>query len=164
MSHDSRPDYLDAADLAALALALAPLPLAPDRRAALRQRVLARAAAAAAPMHVVRAAEGAWLPLLPGVSIKFLQVDAQAAVHSSLWRLDPGAGLPAHGHHAEEECLVLDGTVHYAGTDYGRGDFLLARAGRPHAAFHSQGGALLYIRGELSAPLAALARRAGWGV
>ncbi len=162
MSNDSRPDRLDDATLAALALALAPQPLAPARRASLRARVLTRAAAA--PMHVVRAAEGAWLPLLPGVSIKFLQVDAQAAVHSSLWRLDPGAGLPAHGHHAEEECLVLDGTVHYAGTDYGRGDFLLARAGRPHAAFHSPGGALLYIRGELSAPLAALARRAGWGV
>ena len=160
-THDSQ-DRLDPSLIAVLAAELAPVEFPGIRRAALRERVLANATASKPSlMHVVRAQEGQWWSLLPGVAIKFLHVDAARATQSSLWRLDAGASLPSHGHDADEECVVLEGTVRYAGSDYGRGDFLLARAGLQHEHFETLGGTMLYIRGELSAPLAGLARKAG---
>jgi len=158
--HPDHPDRPDAALILALGQELQLAPLSASRRAALRARVLT-AAAAPSLMSVVRAEEGTWLPLLPGLAIKFLRVDVAARSQSSLWRLDPGAQIPAHPHSAEEECIVLEGSVRFGGCDYGRGDFLLARAGLEHDHFDCADGALLYIRSELTAPLAALARRSG---
>ncbi|MEO8673472.1 MAG: cupin domain-containing protein [Tahibacter sp.] len=171
MSRRTDPtDRPDAALIQALGLELRIEPLPAARRAALRGRVLAAATLTLQPpsaesttlMSVVRAGEGNWLPLLPGLSIKFLRVDVAARSQSSLWRLDPGAQIPAHPHSAEEECIVLEGSVRFGGRDYGRGDFLLARAGLQHDRFDCADGALLYIRSELTAPLAALARRDGF--
>jgi anti-sigma factor ChrR (cupin superfamily) len=159
MSTDDSQDRLEPSLAAALAAALAPAEFSSVRRARLRERVLASAKPSL--MHVVRAQEGQWLSLLPGVAIKFLHIDPARATQSSLWRLDAGASLPSHGHAADEECIVLEGTVRYADSDYGRGDFLLARAGLQHEHFETLGGTTLYIRGELSAPLAGLARKAG---
>lgn len=177
--HSENPDRPDAALIQALGLELRVEPLPAARRLVLRERVLAaastasstaatatdapmsRVADAASLMSVVRADEGAWLSLLPGLSIKFLRVDARARSQSSLWRLDPGAQIPEHPHSADEECVVLEGRVQFGGRDYTRGDFLLARAGLHHDRFDCPDGALLYIRSELTAPLAALARRNG---
>ena len=129
------------------------------RRARLRERVLARASAQPEKpslASILRADEGRWVALLPNVFLKPLRVDRVAGTQTSLWRLDPGAHIPAHTHTAEEECLVLDGDISWEGVQYGRGDFLLARAGLHHTAFTTQGGALLMIRSELTPFLDAL--------
>ena len=163
MTTDQSQDHLDDTLAAALAGELLPAPWSSERRAALRARVLAAVQPVPAPslMQVVRADEGQWLSLLPGVAIKFLHIDAKTATQSSLWRLDRGARIPTHGHDADEECIVLEGSVNYAGQEYRKGDFLLARAGLQHEAFDTATGTTLYIRSELSSSLADLARRAG---
>lgn len=157
---DNRDPALPPEITAAIAAAFAPQALAPGRRDALRARVLA-AARVPGPMHVVRAGEGDWHVLLPGVAIKFLHLDARTATQSSLWRLDPGAVVPGHPHEADEECIVLEGTIRFGDDRYDRGDYLLARPGLDHEPFSAPDGALLYIRSGLSRPLEQLARRAG---
>jgi len=161
MTTDQSQDHIDDALAAALAGELLPAPWPGERRAALRARVLAAARPAPSLMQVVRADEGRWLALLPGVAIKFLHIDPRTSTQSSLWRLDRGARIPTHGHDADEECIVLEGSVNYAGQEYRQGDFLLARAGLQHEAFDTATGTTLYIRSELSPALADLARCAG---
>lgn len=133
-----------------LALALAGLlpdaPPAPERAAALRARILARARTGRA--RAVRAEEGDWVPFLPGIRIKTLRLDAQAGTQTTLWHIDPGASIPAHPHSHEEECLVLSGSIVHEGVAYHAGDFLLAAPGERHQEFSCPGGALLLIRGE----------------
>lgn len=133
-----------------LALALAGLlpdaPPAPDRGAALRARILATAKAGRA--RTVRADEGEWAPFLPGIRVKTLRLDAEAGTQTTLWRIEPGASIPAHPHSHEEECLVLSGSIVHDGVAYHAGDFLLAGPGERHKEFSCPDGALLLIRGE----------------
>ncbi len=162
MSDEKDHALADAPDVVeALAGALAPVALTAERRAALRTRVIASASADEAPplMEVRLAEEGAWVALLPRVSLKALRVDAVAGTHTSLWRLDPGARIPAHDHHGEEECLIVSGSVLFEGRVYREGDYLLARPGLRHAEFESPDGAVLLIRGELTPHLAAVFSR-----
>jgi anti-sigma factor ChrR (cupin superfamily) len=157
------PAVLDATAIAALASALPAQSPSPERRAALRARVLEaiRVPIASAAGIVVTAEEGQWLPFIPGIAIKFLRVDRQQRTQTSLWRLQAGAVIPEHDHVADaEECLILEGTMLMHGRRYGTGDFLLAPAGLHHDVFVSPTGALLMIRSELTAPLDQLAVRA----
>lgn len=144
----------------ALLDALAPVALAPARNVALRARVLA-IAAPPEPV-IVRAGERPWLAFLPGVKLQPLRVDREQCTQTSLWRLDAGATIPPHDHTGEEECLVLEGSVDFEGQLYVAGDFLLAPPGLHHTEFVSPGGAVLMIRSELSGPIDALFRSAGF--
>ena len=145
--------------LAALLSALPEARLDAGRKARLRERVLARAAAAGEPeplMRILRAGEGEWRTFLPRIHLKLLRLDPERGTQTSLWRLDPGAVIPAHDHAGEEECLILEGGVTWDDVVYGPGDYLLARPGLRHTAFHSERGALLMIRSELTPELEAL--------
>jgi anti-sigma factor ChrR (cupin superfamily) len=132
--------------LGALVESLAPAPLSPDRRAAVRERVMQRTTGAT----ILRADEGRWHAILPGVRVRALRVDAEARTQTSLWRLAAGASIPEHEHHDEEECLVLEGNITWDGKLYAKGDYLLARPGLHHTEFRSPDGALLMIRSELT--------------
>ena len=118
-AHHSPDDML----LAALA-GLLPEQL-PDNavRLALRERILAHALKPKA-MTVVRADEGQWQPIMQGIQVKSLRKGD--GTETTLWRMDPGAIVPAHPHRQQEECLVLEGSVVHAGVEYFPGDFLLA--------------------------------------
>ncbi len=141
-----RDEHIDAALAARLALELAPVEPAPEARLRMRQRLLGRCESG--PQQVVRAAEGAWRPIFPGVRVKTLQRDEAGDSQTTLWRLDPGAAIPAHGHRRDEECLVLEGSIEEGGTRYEAGDYVLARQGSRQEAVRSASGALLLIRGE----------------
>jgi anti-sigma factor ChrR (cupin superfamily) len=159
MSRDPQFDRIgdDPTLLATLLGGIEPVALEPQRKAALRQRVLERAAASAVPqMEVLLDGEGRWVKLLPMVYLKPLRIDREKREQTSLWRLEPGAVVPAHDHTADEECLVLDGKLLWDGVEYGRGDYLLARKGLHHTQFTSPTGALLMIRSELSPELEAV--------
>jgi anti-sigma factor ChrR (cupin superfamily) len=147
-------DALSATLIAQLAAGLELQPLTAARRAALKQRVL-HSIAEPQPTGsaVVKAGAGNWVNLIPGVSIKALRIDAQQRTHTSLWRLEPGAVLPEHDHHAEEECLVVAGSVDWSGATYVEGDYLLARPGFRHTEMRSTNGATLLLRGELTPSL-----------
>jgi anti-sigma factor ChrR (cupin superfamily) len=139
--HESPDDIL----LAALAGLLPAEEPAPSVRLAMRERLLARITKPAG-MTVLRADEGEWRPLLPGIRIKSLRKGD--GTETTLWRIDAGASVPAHPHRQQEECLVLEGSVVMSGVEYGVGDYLLAHAGLDHETFHSPRGALLMIRSE----------------
>lgn len=144
MSHAGRPDDLLHAALAGLVPDDRPTP---DVAGRLRATLMARLPRA--PLAVTRAGDGTWRPLLPGVRLKTLREDeAEGGTQTCLWRLEPGAVIPGHVHAADEECLVLEGSVVYDDVEYHAGDFLLARRGEAHGPFHAPRGALLLIRGE----------------
>lgn len=154
LERELRDDDVTGALLEALA------PVAPARGTTARARVLA-CAAPPEPV-IVRAGERPWLAFLPGVRLQPLRVDRAARTQTSLWRLDAGATIPPHDHTGEEECLVLDGSVDFDGKLYVAGDYLLAPPGLHHTEFVSPSGAVLMIRSELSGPVDALFRSAGF--
>lgn len=100
-------------------------------------------------MLVVRQDEGQWREIVPGVSIKILRESADESSQTTLWRLQAGAKVPRHKHGRDEECLVLEGSITHAGTEYFPGDYLLTPAGMDHDYFVAPAGALFLIRGEL---------------
>ena len=124
-------------------LAQALTPIAPSE--SLRNRILTHATAR--PMHLLQAEEGEFVRVLAGVYVKQLRADA--TTETGLWRLDPGAIIPGHGHKCEEECLVVSGSIRYAGRTLISGDFLGAAVDEHQGVITTATGAMLLIRGEL---------------
>jgi len=146
--HPLDPDDADTARVVEdlLSESLAPLPPAPERAEAMRARLLARVRASrdgGRQLITLRLNDGEWQRLLPGVRVKHLG-GAQRAV---LLELAPGAALPVHRHHEDEECVVLRGEATLGETVVRAGDYHLARANSRHGRVSSQGGALLYLGG-----------------
>lgn len=142
---DEPPQVADA-----LLAALAELsPLAPP--AALREQLLQKVAASPPtvpqqePITGITFAYGSagpWLPTpIPGVSMKFLDVDTQSRRARTLVRLAAGAVYPPHRHEGDEETLVIDGAIRIDGKDMQVGDYCIARAGTVHGALTSDAGA-----------------------
>jgi anti-sigma factor ChrR (cupin superfamily) len=145
----SPPDAFDddTAIAAAIAESLAPIEPAPDRRAALRERLLERARGAPAAIVTVQPHEGAWQPVQPGVELKLLHDHGDA--QSFLLRMQPGARIDRHAHTADELCMVLEGEV-LLGDVVGRaGTYHLALAGSEHDAISTRTGCLLFLRANL---------------
>jgi quercetin dioxygenase-like cupin family protein len=128
-------ERIDAALDAALLQALAPV--APP--AGLRARVLGR----------VRA--DAWRPApdMAGIEVRTLHHDAVAGMVSFLLRAHPGANLPAHVHHADEECIVLEGEFTLGEHTLRAGDFELGRKGERHPVAMTATGVTVYLRGAV---------------
>lgn len=100
--------------------------------------------AGASPV-TVRADEGEWREMAPGVQTKSLWRDGDAG--SMLLRLQPGACVGAHAHQIDEECLMLDGEAFLGDTLLRAGDYQLAPAGTCHGELASDVGALLFVHG-----------------
>ena len=99
----------------------------------------------------VRADEGRWEELVPGVHKKPLFIDHRAGYEAFLLRFDPGARLPAHPHDATEECLMLEGEAWIGGLSLKAGDYHLIPGGTGHPESRSENGAVIYVRGEIRA-------------
>ncbi|HMV63509.1 MAG TPA: cupin domain-containing protein [Rhodocyclaceae bacterium] len=125
---------------------LTPLPLPPGQASAIKLRLFERIRAsrdAGKDFINVRIEDGEWESLVPGVRVKRL-CQRQRAV---LLDLQPGAIIPFHRHHEDEECVVLRGEAELGGITVREGDYHLASAGSRHGAVRSPSGALLYLRG-----------------
>ncbi len=148
------PRVLDPTTEEALSQALRPIAPPVESAGDLRERVLARARHAVqespAGLVTIRAGEGRWQRIAPGVTMKLLHADDEAKTRSFLLRLQPGASLPAHPHHADEECIVLEGEAYLGGTVVHAGDYHLAPRGVPHGRITSETGALLFLRAEVT--------------
>lgn len=116
--------------------------LAAEMRSDLMARVR-RAHEAAAALTTLRLGQGVWQPVVRGVRSKRLG----ATGRGFLVEIDPGASLPMHRHHEEEECVVLRGTVELDGLRVSVGDYHVAPAGSRHGRVRSEAGALIYLRG-----------------
>jgi quercetin dioxygenase-like cupin family protein len=127
-----------------LAIPGAPVRLAPERQAAIKERLLARVHGDAQRFVTVRRDDGVWRPLAPDISMKIL--DSDASMQAYLLRLAPGACLPGHPHSDDEMCYVLEGEATLGDITVGPGDYHLARAGSAHGDVTTRTGCLLLIR------------------
>lgn len=93
----------------------------------------------------IRAAEGEWRNIAPGVQTKSLWRGADA--QSVLVHLHPGARVAARVHPLDEECLMLDGEAFFGDTLLRAGDYQLAPAGTEQLDVMTDVGALLFVRG-----------------
>jgi len=101
------------------------------------------------PLFIVRAEQGQWEYLQPGVTIKVLNHNQKTGFVTAIWKAEPGATFEAHPHFDEEECLVLDGEIKIEDQILVQGDYLLGQSGIDHSEIHTPGGALLLIRAPL---------------
>ncbi|MGA2133213.1 MAG: cupin domain-containing protein [Bryobacteraceae bacterium] len=113
----------------------------------LRDEILARIHARALPpgIQVVRAAEGDWKTLLPGVTAKPLYQDSHTGHVTLLVRMDPGATYPPHSHADIEHCYVLEGDLHFGDLVLHPGDYQCALAGTNHRDSHTVRGCMVLI-------------------
>lgn len=133
----------------AFAAAVAEVELKPERawtlRARLEEGLQNLSPNAAADYYTLAAGAGEWVRLAPLVSMKILHRDTQGV--SFFLRLEPGAELPPHIHHADEECLVVEGELRLGeGILLRAGDYHFAPRGLPHATARSTCGATLFLR------------------
>jgi anti-sigma factor ChrR (cupin superfamily) len=133
-----------------LATALPAAPLAPEKAAGLRERVLARVQrdSERAPRGVktVRGAEGEWREVLPGMFEKVLYVDLDTGTRSYLLRGGPGSRVPSHVHSGAEECLVIEGDVRIGEMSLKPGDYHVAPRGTTHPVLWSESGFVVFLR------------------
>ena len=85
-----------------------------------------------------------WVEMLPKAHARLLYTDGEA--ESYMIRLEPGAWAPAHDHPADEECLVLEGSLWQGDVFLTAGDFHVARPGDHHGDLRTDTGALVFIR------------------
>ena len=115
--------------------------------ARVKARVMRSIQAETGAQHrTVRAEEGLWRNIGPGVERKLLWVSG--GMESWMVRLAPGAMVGGHLHPTDEECVVLEGSLRI-GTDLllRQGDFHVAASGSSHESVTTETGALLYLRG-----------------
>jgi anti-sigma factor ChrR (cupin superfamily) len=131
---------------AALLLAESIPPVAPST--ALKSRLMNRVAdyETLKPIADVRPYDGAWVSGgAPGVDVKTLFRDKGTGRTTMLVRMQPGARLPAHRHHDDEQCLVLRGDVRWRDLAYEEGDFIVMGRSSDHPEIHTVNGNLLLI-------------------
>ena len=111
-------------------------------------RIKAAIAAQAKPAsksRTVRAGDGTWEPLVPGIERKVLSFDRARKRVTLLIRAQAGAEFPAHEHDDDEESYVLSGDLIFDDLVLGAGDFHLARKGERHPVGRTQGGCMLLV-------------------
>jgi quercetin dioxygenase-like cupin family protein len=116
-----------------------------EHKEQLKRELLSRAGR---EMTIVRGQEREWRKVLPGVFVQLLHEDADSGIQTALWRMQPGARIPAHPHAVDEECFVLEGSLEHREQRFKAGDYMLAPAGTRHSTISSAEGVLMLIRGE----------------
>jgi hypothetical protein len=93
----------------------------------------------------IRAGEGTWQPVAPGIDRKMLYVDRAADAITYLLRMTPGSVLPRHEHGGVEQCLIVSGSLSVGAETFGPGDFQWLEAHSVHAPIHSGEGCTVLI-------------------
>lgn len=96
---------------------------------------------------LVRDADAGWPEFAPGIGRRVLwSGGGQAAL---LYRAEPGAGVPGHGHGHDEECLMVQGELFLDDLLLQQGDYQLAPAGSGHRITETDTGVIIYAHGDL---------------
>ncbi len=143
-------DVIDPATMERLAGAIAPAELSQSDRESLHVRIMARISDAPPQRtYTVRANEGTWISVGPGVELKVLRMDREANSQTVLFRMQPGSQIVPHPHNQEEECLVMEGEILVGNHRVAAGDMHIAMPGAKHPPIIAPRGALLCIRSEI---------------
>lgn len=112
----------------------------------LRRRVLDAIKGVPQDSRTVRVDEGRWHVLpFPGVRVKTLSVDDKRGTATILLSFEPGARLPAHDHHGDEESYVVSGSCRIGSIHLRQGDFHRAGGGSHHGDVVSDEGCVLLL-------------------
>ncbi|MCC6537044.1 MAG: cupin domain-containing protein [Bryobacterales bacterium] len=76
----------------------------------------------------------------PGVEVQMLLQNKTMMV-----RMAPGSRIPAHHHHTDEQCLVLEGSLQAGEVTATAGDFIHMPTGSDHADLVSASGCVFLI-------------------
>lgn len=93
----------------------------------------------------IRASEGTWRGIAPGVVAKVLSFDPTSRRITTLLRFAPGASYAPHRHTEVEELYVLEGGCTIAGREMTVGDYHRAEAGTVHHETSTGDGCLLLV-------------------
>jgi|GEM_PF-946304 len=93
----------------------------------------------------IRASEGTWRGIAPGVVAKILSFDPTSRRTTTLLRFAPGASYAPHRHTEVEELYVLEGGCTIAGREMTVGDYHRAEAGTVHHDTSTDDGCLLLV-------------------
>ena len=126
------------------------LPLASEGAAPpphLREKLLARIQQPELPpgIRVVRANEGNWIPLVPGVVAKRLYQDSATGHVALLVRMEPGAAYPPHSHADVEHAYVIEGELYFGDLVLHPGDYQCALPSSVHRSSHTRNGCTVLI-------------------
>lgn len=146
---DREPAFADAVAgweerLAPISLALAPI----EPPADLLDRIEARLDAARLPdikRLIIRATEGEWIDVQPGVRCKLLHQKPEIGRQTILYEMQPGTTGSIHAHDDDEEVYVVWGDIRFGDDVLGPGDFHLSPKGSLHPPVYSSGGCLCLI-------------------
>lgn len=94
---------------------------------------------------VVRASEGEWREIGPGVTTKRLGEDPERGLRMSLLKIEPGARWESHRHEGAEELFLVRGDWRCLGTNLHPGDYHRAGPGTEHEATTSAAGCKLIV-------------------
>lgn len=93
-----------------------------------------------------RERDAVWEDYAPGIRRRVLwQADGAVAY---IARAVEGAAVPSHGHHRDEESLMLDGDLFLGDILIRAGDVQLAPAGLVHDTVQAGSDCMVYIRGD----------------
>lgn len=125
-------------------------PVAP--RSSLKERLMARVEGHTdvrldpfRGLTFVKASEGAWQELAPGISAKVLFVDPVSRRATALVRMAPCSSYAPHRHAEAEERYVLEGGCFCGGRELKTGDYHRAEADTVHHDTSSDDGCLLLV-------------------
>ena len=111
----------------------------------LRARILGAAAETSQNTRTVRANEGRWHRMVPGVTVKTLSIDVERDTATILMMFEPGARVPSHDHAGAEDSFVISGSCRIGESYLLKGDFHHADAGTTHAEIVSDEGCVLLL-------------------
>jgi anti-sigma factor ChrR (cupin superfamily) len=97
------------------------------------------------PSPTVRASEGKWTSIAPGVRLKKLSADRARNMVMVLMEMQPGAVVPPHEHHHPEDSYIIRGSARLGELTLFAGDFHHVDAGSRHESIVSDDGCLALL-------------------
>ncbi|MEG5207820.1 cupin domain-containing protein [Microcoleus sp. ARI1-A1] len=139
------------AAIAAIAYTAPPVPVAPELKNRLFQRIAELPIVTSptennTPSLIVRSNDVKWKSYgVPGMSIGKLYIDKKKREITCLMRLEPGVKFPLHRHAGSEEVFVLEGDLIVEGEVCHQGDYIRSVPSSIHSPI-TEGGCLLLIK------------------
>ena len=107
-----------------------------------KQKVLR---AVSLPGRTVRASEGKWVAIAPGVRLKKLSSDRSRNTVTVLMEMQPGSAVPPHEHRHAEDSYIISGSARLGDLVLFAGDFHHVDAGTRHESIVSDDGCLALL-------------------